>query len=52
MQLALKSRTPDGSDEITSLPLNEVILITDAGRDGNASALMSSVKLNDTAPLR
>ena len=52
MQLALKSRTPDGSDEMTSLPKNEVILITDAGRDGNASALMSSVKLNDTAPLR
>jgi hypothetical protein len=50
MQLALTSRTPDGVDELTTIPQNEVILITDAGRDGNATALLSSVKINDQAP--
>jgi hypothetical protein len=50
MQLALKSRMAEGSDELTTIPPNEVVLITDAGREGNAMALLSCLKLNDQAP--
>ena len=47
MQIALTSRILDGVDELTSIPENEVVVISDAGRDGDATALMSSVKIND-----
>ena len=47
MQLALKSRLVDVT---AAIPQNEVILITDGGRDGNSAALLSSVKISDQVP--
>ena len=48
MQLALTSRSVDGI--MYAIPQNGVILITDAGRDGNSAALLSSVKITDQVP--
>lgn len=47
MQLALQSRMPDPSTDLDKLRKNEAIVIFDAGRDGNTTALLSSIKVGD-----
>jgi hypothetical protein len=47
MGLTLQSRSVDGEDHITSLGSHDAIMILDAGRDGNAAPLMSSIKIGD-----
>ena len=49
MSLTLQSRSADGEDNITSLGSHDAIMIMDAGRDGNASPLLASVKIGDQA---
>ena len=49
MGLTLQGRSVDGEDHITSLGSHDAIMIMDAGRDGNATPLLSSVKIGDQA---
>ena len=52
MNLVLSSRTPaESADTLTAIKQKEAILIFDAGREGNTSSLLSSIKIGDQALL-
>ena len=52
MQLVLSSRTPaESADKLTAIKPKEAILIFDAGREGNTSGLLSSIRIGDQALL-